>query len=225
MKKVTAILLGTLIASSAALAQTNQVLSRNAVGYVKKTVEADKLDFITMTFEALVPGGNTISNVVPVASNNTALIVWNPTSQEYITYLRSKGNWGVAGSNVLPRGQSFFLRSPAGNNQQFFMMGEVPDRFSAPTTSVSVVEGISAVSIAYPVDTVWTSTAIASSLANNDQLIIWDYASQNYITYLKAKGAWGVASNLVIKPGQGAFIRKFGAGTTTWQQPKPYTWP
>lgn len=225
MKKITAILLGTLIASSAALAQTNQVLSRNAVGYVKRTVNASQIDFFTMPFNSLAPGGNAISNVVPEAANSTQVIVWDPSIQNYVTYARAKGAWGAVGSNVLARGQSFFIRSPAGTNQTFFLMGEVPDRFNALTTTVSIVQGISAVSVAYPVDTLWTSTTAAATLANADQLIVWDTGITNYITYAKSKGAWSAATNLVIRPGQGAFIRKFGVGVTPWVQTKPYTWP
>ncbi len=225
MKKITAILLGTLIASSAALAQTNQVLSRNAVGYVKKTVgPSNRLDFVTMPFNSLSPGGNALSNVIPTAADSTAVILWNPGSQAYITLGRSKGSWGLVGSNVVSRGQSFFIRNPATTSQVFFLMGEVPDRFTSQTTTVQIVSGISAVSVAYPVDTLWTSTAAASLLADGDQLIIWDDVIQNYITYGKAKGSWSIATNLVIKPGQGAFMRKFGSGTT-WNQVKPYTWP
>ena len=225
MKKVTAILLGTLIASSAALAQTNQVLSRNAVGYVKVSIGDNQLDFLTMPFESLVPNGNVISNVVPVASNATQLITWDEGSQSYIAFTRTKGSWGTAGTNTLPRGKSFFIRSPAGIAQQFFLMGEVPDRFSAPTTTVSIIEGISAVTVAYPVDTAWTSTAAAALLQNGDQFIIWDGGIQNYIAFTKSKGAWGAATNYVLRPGQGAFLRKAATGVTPWNQPKPYTWP
>lgn len=225
MKKITAILLGTLIASSAALAQTNQVLSRNAVGYVKKAINADQIDFVAAPFVSLSPGGNALSNVLPVAANGTQYIPWDPTIQNYIPVTRSKGAWGASGSNIVSRGSAFFVRSPAGTNQTFFFMGEVPDRFTAPTTTVDSVQGLTALASAYPIDMLWTSTPLSQALDNGDQIIVWNTVITNYVPVSKTKGSWGSATNLVLKPGQGFFVRKFGAGTTTWSQSKPYTWP
>ena len=224
MKKVTAILLGTLIASSAALAQTNQVLSRNAVGYIKRTVPANGLDFVTLPFVNLSGSANTISNVFPAASNLTQISLWNVGDQKYDTYLRSKGTWGVAGSNVLARGAGFFIQTPV--QQEFFLMGEVPDRFSAPTTTVTMVEGIVALGLGYPVDVQWSNTAAATSLPNLSQFSAWNKATTSYVTLVKSKGGWG-ATPVTINPGDGFFVTKPSGtgGSLNWNQAKPYTWP
>ena len=224
MKKITAILLGTLIASSAALAQ-NEVLSKNAVGYVKRTVSDGALDLITVPFVNLNEANNTISNVFGAASNLTQVSLWIPSSQQYATFQKAKGTWGANGTNVISRGAGIFFRSPSGVSQDVFLMGEVPGSESASTTTVQVLEGLNALGMAYPVSTTWTSTTLSASLPNLSQISIWDGSA--YVTIQKAKGSWSEAGNaLVLDPGDGFFVRQPASSPTiNWQQSKPYTWP
>lgn len=225
MKKITAILLGTLIVSSAALANTNQVLSKNAVGYVKRTVPGGGLDLMTVPFVNLSQVNNTVSNTFPSATDGTQISLWSQGSQTYRTFIKAKGTWGNPGTNVLARGDAVFFRSPSASTQEVFIMGEVPDSATAPTTTVTVISGLNAVGLGYPVSTSWTGTTLAASLPDGSQISVWNGSA--YTTIIKAKGSWGASGNsLVIDPGDGFFVRSpVGAPTINWNQTKPYTWP
>jgi len=224
MKKTTAILLGTLIASSAALAQSN-VLSRNAVGYIKRTVPAGGLDLMTVPFENMSGSENTVSSTFSTLVDGSQVSVWNAESQKYQTFQKAKGSWGNPGTNVLARGGALFVRSPLVSTQEVYLMGEVPDAATAPTTTVNVVSGLNLLGSGYPVSTSWTGTTLAATLPDGSQVSIWDGSS--YVTIQKAKGNWGAAGNsLVIEPGAGFFVRSpVGAPTINWSESKPYQWP
>lgn len=224
MKKAFVVLVGFLVAVSAAVAQTN-VLSRNAVGYIKRDLAPGQLDLVSVPFNTLDGSANVLSNVFSSASNLTQVSFWDRGLATYRTYLKGKGTWGSAGTNVIPRGEGMFLKSPDSVGQTFYFMGEVPDAITAPTSKVFLAEGLNAVALAYPVALSWTSTPAASALPNLSQLSIWD--GSNYTTYLKSKGSWGAANSLIIQPGQAVFINKpaGSGGTYEWDQAKPYSWP
>ena len=208
-----------------ASAQTNQVLSRNAVGYQRIDLPAGGLEFICNQFNQLDSSPSVLSNALPAVSNNTQAILWDAGIQQYVTITRTKGSWGPGGTNPIQRGRGFFIRSPGGIQQTIYIMGEVPDRLTATQTVSYAVSGISALGGGYPVSTQWTNTQLALGLPNNDQVIVWDAAITNYLTYTKTKGAWGAGTNLVLRPGQAFFVRKNSAGTNVWTEVKPYTWP
>lgn len=225
MKKLAAIILGTVIAGSAAFAQATNVLSRNAVGYIKKDVGPGQLELVSVPFNPLDESANVLSNVFATASNLTQVSFWDRGLNLYRTIQKSKSTWGNAGTNVIPRGEGIFIQSPQSVAQTFYFMGEVPDSFTAPSTTVFIAEGLNAVALAYPVTLNWTSTPAASELPNLTQISFWN--GTNYQTYQKAKGSWGTASNLTIQPGQAIFIQKpaGSGGTYEWRQAKPYSWP
>jgi len=223
MKRIAAIL-AVFAAATAALGQTNQVLSRNAVGYETVSLPANTFQFVTMQFNNIDGSGLTVSNVLPVASNNTQCILWDQANQQYITLLRTKGAWTGGGTQSLTRGQAFFLKGAA-VDQTFYFMGEVPDSITATQTVSIAVPGFSAMGSGYPVATYWTNTAISAALSNSDQFIVYDTSISNYTTFAKSKGAWAAASTYVIQPAQGFFVRKFSINTNTWTEVKPYTWP
>jgi len=223
MKKTTAILLGTLIASSAVFAQSN-VLSRNAVGYIKRTVPAGGLDLVSIPFESMDGSGNTINSSFSGLQDGSRVSLWDAGAQSYKTFQKSKGSWGTPGTNVVLRGEALFLRAPAGSSQEVYLMGEVPDSTTAPSTTVSVVSGLNMVGSGYPVSTAWTGTTLSASLPDGSRVSVWDGSS--YVTIQKAKGSWGASGNsLVIEPGDGVFIRSQSGSTIDWNQTKPYNWP
>ena len=209
-------------------AQTNQVLSRNAVGYQRIDLPSSGFELVCNQFNQLDGSPSVLSNVLPAASNNTQVILWDQVAQQYVTITRTKGAWGTAGSggtNPVDRTKGFFLRGPAGVSQTVYIMGEVPDRLTATQTVSYAIQGFNALGIGYPVSMAWTNTTLAQSLPNNDQIIIWSSAVTNYLTYTKSKNQWNDGTNLVLRAGQGFYIRKNSTGTNTWTQVKPYTWP
>ena len=227
MKKATAIILGTLIASSAALAQTN-VLSRNAVGYIKVPVVSNKLYLVSNPFVPLDPTGDIVTNMLAAVPNGTIISVWNEGSQGYLSYTKSgRGAWdSAATTSRIARADAFFIRMPSAGTSTVFFMGEVPDRFTAPTTTQSRVSGLTMLGFPYPVETAFTGTPMAIAAPNGSIISVWDSDTQGYVSYTKSgRGAWDSgAASAVVKPGQG-FVINSSAAANNWNTAKPYTWP
>lgn len=229
MKKALIIALGLAFASSA-FADTNAVLSKNAVGYVKvDLIATNKLHLIRNDFIGL-DAPIAISNTFAALPVNTEIIFWNKSSQSYRSPIgKTAFGWGSAGSNILPRGESFFLRTPssATNTAQYsvYLMGEVPDQITSPTSTHSIAAGIGLEGYAYPVATSWTNTALAKALPVNSEIIVWNNAAQSYNAAIgKTAFGWGASGNaLILQPGQGFVVRSPSAVNA--EQAKPYTWP
>jgi hypothetical protein len=99
MKKILCLVAILIVAQTVAQAQT-QVLSRNAVGYVKITAERGKLVLGRSDFESLDgSGGITVSNLfgdqVPA---NSAVYLWDRASATYKSITKfARGGWGTGG--------------------------------------------------------------------------------------------------------------------------------
>lgn len=230
MKKITALLLGSLIASSAAFAQTNAVLSRNAVGYIKIPLESNKLYLVSNPFVNLQAGPQLLSNVFAAVPPGTTISIWNEVDQAYQVYLRNtRGVWsGAAATATVARADGVFIDTPATNPPvDMFLMGEVPDRFTAPSNFVQRTPGITMIGHPYPVSVLLTSTVMAATVPANTVISVWDPAINNYNIYLKNnRGAWvGSALTAVLQPGQGLVINSTSTLGQTWWERKPYTWP
>ncbi|RKX32994.1 MAG: hypothetical protein DRP22_01375 [Verrucomicrobia bacterium] len=209
-------------------AQTNQVLSRNAVGYVQVSVPSGGYALVSLNFESLDGSDLTIADVVgdqlPVGSYAH---IWDRNSKVYQSELRTRGGWSP-GTNVITRGVGFWLEVPSSaataSEHIVYVMGEVPDSFNqGATTTISNVQGLDALAYPFPSAVVWTNTALASNALVGDYLHVWNVTSQSYNSYLKTRGGWTTPDNFTIEPGQSFWFET--SGTQDWTEIKPYTWP
>ncbi|MCP5489142.1 MAG: hypothetical protein H7A43_10910 [Verrucomicrobia bacterium] len=227
MKKVTLALVGLAFAGSCAFAQTNQVLSRNAVGYVKVEVDKGELALVRMDFENLQGVDNTVTNLIgDQLPSGSSVLLWDKVAQQYTAENKIRSGWSP-GTNVITRGTSMFLKpsaTAASNTYTVFLMGEVPDRFTAPTTTVLGVTGLNPLGFPYPVQVAWTNTGLAKNSVSGDSLLVWDQNIQNYVAYNRTRSGWGAGETLVLQPGQGFWFRNV-TSTQDWSEVKPYTWP
>lgn len=222
MKKL--IIVTLVVISVAAVAFGQQVLSRNAVGYQQISLQKGRLAIVRHDFEELDTYIN-VSNVFANLPVNSKIHLYQGSTYNTVTKT-ALFNWGAGGSNRLDRGQSFWVEIPAtaaSNFYQVFMMGEVPDRFSATDTVVAVRSGLTMAGYGYPVDVYWTNTSLAKMAPINSKIHIW--AGTNYVSHTKtALFGWGSAGNAqVITPGMGFWCQ--WAAATNWTEVKPYTWP
>lgn len=227
MKKIIVGLAVVLLLQAAAMAQT-QVLSRNAVGYVKITAERGKLVLGRLDFEAIGGGGIAVSNLFgDQLPANSQVYLWDRASAQYKTCFKAaRGGWS-GGSNIVTRGEGFWVRVPAAaasNAYDVFLMGEVPDRFTAPTTTIANLSGANMLGYPYPVQRYWTNTTLANEAPANASLYLWNATNQAYEVHTKTiRGGWATATNVILHPGVGFWLRN--TGTVTWVELKPYTWP
>jgi len=203
-------------------AQTNQVLSRNAVGYVKVTCPRGGLVLVRMDFESLdgsdLHAEDVFGDQLPIG---TKIYKWDPTLASYVMDNKTFAGWGT--NIVFERGMGFWISVPdsaASNEYEVYMMGEVPDRFTAPTSTVNISSGLTLVGYAYPTDILWTNTTLAKQAQIGDKLYYWD--GTNYVLNNKTFAGWA-DPNLVITPGMGFWFKT--SNDTNWLESKPYTWP
>ncbi|MCO6400105.1 MAG: hypothetical protein J5I99_02600 [Verrucomicrobia bacterium] len=230
MKSKLAVLVGALLLAGSAYAQTNQVLSVNAVGYVKvDLIATNKLHLLANNFEPL-NGPIAISNTFASLPPGTSVILWDKAAQAYKPAInRSVFGWPVAGSNQLIRGESIFLRTAGASTNvstyPVYLMGEVPDSDTAPTSTYASAAGITFVGLPYPVQTWWTNTALSMALPAGSSLYVWDSAAQGYSPSMsKSVFGWSAAAKaLVLQPGQGFFV--VTTNVVNYSEVKPYTWP
>jgi hypothetical protein len=222
MKKILLLVLAVTMVGSLAFGQT-QVLSRNAVGYIKVNIEKGKMMMIQTPFENLNGSGQYVVGEL-LGSNfpsGATAYFWNKDRQSY----QSEGfvtRW-IPGTNKFSRGMGMFLKIPASaasNSYDVFMMGEVPDKTTAPTTSMFIVQGLQMMGFTYPVATPLSNTLLATTAKRGDTLYYWktnqSWGSEGFIT------RW-VPGTLVMEPGQSYYYKTTNA--QVWTETKPYTWP
>lgn len=222
MKKIMAVTAAIVLAASL-VAWAQQVLSRNAVGYQRVTLAKGSLSILRHDFEPL-DTPLAISNVFAGLPLNSKVFLWRPDQSGYIIATRGLTGWGTDGSNILTRGRGFWVQIPvsaASNFYDVYLMGEVPDRFTAPTSVVAVAAGLTLAGYPYPVEIAWTNTTLAKMAPMGSKLFVWD--GTNFIPYTRGLTGWGAATNLLVRPGMGFWLQ--WASATNWTEAKPYTWP
>jgi hypothetical protein len=245
MKKILLLVLAVTMVSSLAFGQT-QVLSRNAVGYVKVEVLSNNLALCSLNFYAFDMTISSIFTNQLVGGANFAVsdqvIKWDPIGKTYLIFWKTTGGrWSQYPStalttNILEPGESFWIKNGRASNQTVYLMGEVPDRISAPTQEVTVVTNVSMVSYSFPVVMAITNlnTPQARGGANfavADNIIKWDPVGKTYITYWRSSAVtnWrryplaGLTTD-TLAPGEGFWYKRL-ATNFVWTEVKPYSWP
>ncbi|MFH0879389.1 MAG: hypothetical protein V2A34_06720 [Lentisphaerota bacterium] len=247
MKKMLVITLGLALIASSAIGQ--QVLSRNAVGYVRVDARSNGYTLATVPFNAfsntiagifagqLVGGSSfgTSDNVIKYLPGTGYITFWKTTAGQW----RQLGE-GVETTNKLYPGEAFWVVNKRVTNQVIYLMGEVPDSFAGDATqTLYAVQGYQFQAYGYPVEIAITNTTLTngaqrgSSFGTSDNVITFDAAIQDYVTYwlsTTAGSSWrklGTGTNTTDKfaVGQGFWYKRYPASSRTWTEVKPYTWP
>ena len=225
-------MVGALAASVvAASAQgSGEVLSANAVGYIKKTLPAGgdlvamSIPLNSMTETDIVFGRTSVSQEAPVGAT---VSFWDEGAQVWIGGLKSTKGWAAAQSNkVVAPGEGFFLKGALTAVDPFdvTITGEVP---ADTTLSRSIVGGSSLGILAnpYPVDFKFGESDLAQQASVGSTVSFWDEVNQVWVGGLKSTKGWAAAqSNKVVAAGESFFLREVGSAAT-WDAAKPYTWP
>jgi hypothetical protein len=224
MKKTLLVVAGVLIASVIA-ASAQEVLSANAVGYIKKTIPADgglvplSIPLNSMTETDIVFGRTSVAAEAP---QGATVFFWTGLNWDGGT--KGSRGWAAAQSNrVIAVGEAFFLKGAAGDvAREVTITGEVPDD---TTLSKAVTGGgnLNPLANPYPVDFKFGESTLAANAAQNSTVFFWTGA--NWDGGSKGSRGWAAAqSNRVVQAGEGFFLQEVGA-SGAWVASKPYTWP
>lgn len=225
MKRIVSLVAVALVAGTMAYGQTN-VLSQNAVGYVKVTIDAGDLALLRYDFEQIDGSASTLSNTVgdQVPSGSNAYM-WDRSAKSWV--LAAKGTRGWSPDAAVARGDAFFLQVAAGAAEpayDVFLLGEVPGaNNNADSTVVDNVEG-DAVGFPYPAATALSAMDMATQAASGASVYLWDQVNQAWATPV-TKGSRGWASDPTIEPGEGFFIVTAVGAPIDATEVKPYAWP
>ncbi len=235
MKKTLWIAMVGALAASVVAASAQEVLSANAVGYIKKEVPpAGELVPITIPLEAMdsVDVIFTNTSVSTEADPGSIAYFWEPVGQNWQSSTKSTkdSKWGGAAvGKVMGVGEMFFLKSPATavDPKDVTITGQVPAT-NAPVP-VRVQGNLSAIGNPYPVDFVFTNSSLASGAANGSLAYFWSPAGQNWQSSTKSTkdGTWGGAAiGRTITAGEGFFLKDVTTDASReWSAEKMYTWP
>ena len=115
MKKLMSLVALAVVASVVA-ASAQEVLSANAVGYVKRTVPAGGYQIVSIPFDNIASedgsykfGDTQVAQDLPVGSG---VMFWNAESQVWAGGNKNAKGWPAAQSNrVVQAGEGFFIKS------------------------------------------------------------------------------------------------------------------
>jgi hypothetical protein len=219
MKRMISMVAGLCLIAGLALAQ--DVTSVNVVGYNTIDMVGGKYYLVTISFESF--GNSTLQDLIGTQiPDGSVAFIWDRNAKAYVQSNLGRGTWGTpGGTNVILRGDAFWLK-PAGtatNSVRFH--GEVPTSYNnASTTTVRVSSPIDAVGYAYPVDMVWTNSQLSKSAPDGSVLYFWSESSQGYTLYSKGRGAWGSPVGFTIQAGRAFWIKT--TNTIDWTEAMPY---
>jgi len=230
MKKTLWIAIAVALAASVIAVSAQEVLSANAVGYIKKTLPAGG-DLIalsaplnSMTDTQILFGATSIADEAPVGSE---VYFWDEVLQVWSPAAKSGKGWPAGAANrVLEPGEAFFLKGDAAavSDVEVTITGEVPED---ATLSRAIVGGSSLGTVGnpFPVDFTFGTSAVASNAAVGSEVYFWDVALQVWSPAAKSGKGWPAgAANRVILAAEGFFLKDLGVGSS-WDENKPYTWP
>ena len=230
MKKTLWIALVGLLLAGVVAVSAQEVLSANAVGYIKKTLPAGgqfvamSIPLDSMTGTDIVFGETSVADEAPVG---TEVFFWDIVNQGWNAGGKSGKGWGpYQTSYVLQPGEGFLMKSPVGSTEdiEVTITGEVP---ADAMLSRGIPGGDAFGSLAnpYPVDFTFGTSALASNAPVGAEVFFWDVVNQGWNAGGKSGKGWGPFQTAYeVQAGEGFLIRAPG-GAMTWDAEKPYTWP
>ena len=219
------------VVGSVVAASAQEVLSANAVGYVKRTIPAGgKFQIVSVPFVNLGSDDGSykfsdtqIAEDLPLLSE---VMFWDDTAQSWITGRKTGKGWTGLPTEPIKAGEAFFIKSPEASEEpiEVTAAGEVPDDTTLTRSYVGGGEAFSTASQPYPVDVMFGDTELATTLPLLSEVMFWDVDGQSWVTARKTGKGWQGVPDTPIQAGEGFFIKSSGAAGR-WDAVKPYTWP
>jgi hypothetical protein len=205
----------------AAVGFAADVKSVNAVGSIKIDIAPGELVLVSYPFIAL-EDYSLDTLIGDQMANGSIAHIWDSGINDYQSVARGRST-GWSGATVA-QGQGFWLQSTAGATQTVYLVGEVPAaNNNTETTTVSIVNIADAVGYTFPVDVMWTNTALAIAGSNGDTMHYWDRSIGDWSSNAKGRSTgWGSAEGLQLKAGEAFFYQPAGGADIDWTEIVPY---
>ena len=228
MNKKLWILVAGALAASVIAATAQEVLSANAVGYIKKTLPANGglvamgIPLDPMDEADVVFGNSSVAEEAPVGS---MVYFWDAGAQNWLPGSKTSKGWGAFATRVVQAGEGFFLQGNPSDatDRDVTITGEVPP-IAQLSRAIPGGGALGTVANPYPVDFVFGDSDLAVNASVGSMVYFWDVASQNWLPGSKTSKGWGAFATRQVLAGDGFFLQETGAGST-WDAARPYTWP
>ncbi len=211
------------IAVSAAVAQ--EVLSQNAVGYIKVNLPAGKFVSVAQPLNNMGKAENKFgeTSIAQELPQGSTVFFWSPEGQGWGGGGKSGKGWAGAESNkVIAAGEGFFIKSP--QDGEVTITGEVPDEPSLDRV-IPGNKAFGSLANPYPVDFKFGESDVAKNASQGSTVFFWSIDAQGWGGGGKSGKGWaGAESNRIVAAGEGFFLKE-AEGVTTITTVKPYTWP
>lgn len=226
MKKLMS-LVALAVVGSVVAASAQEVLSANAVGYVKRTVPAGGFQIVSIPFDNIASedgsytfGETQVAEDLPTQSQ---VMFWDAAAQSWKSGRKTAKGWQAMASQPIQPGEAFFVKGPdASGELEVTAAGEVPSEGTL-TRSYAGNSAFSIVASPYPVDVAFGDTEIAQALPTQSEVMFWDSAAQSWKTGRKTAKGWQAMASQPVQAGEGFFVKSASEGS--WEAVKPYTWP
>ena len=229
MKRVLGIVAGLMLAAGMVSAQTN-VLSQNAVGYVKVTVAYNSLYLVTVPYLQIDGSGNTLENIFGDQLPDFSTVhLWNGAG--YDSHLYLGGGAFTTPGVAIPQSAGLWIdtsTAPPGADVDVFILGEVPgSNNGSDTNTVTGLpgSGIELVGFPYPVTADLATAGLIGTLPDFTTIHQWTGGSYASALYL---GGGAFTGPVVVAPGEGFWLDTTTAlpgGAWDWTETKPYAYP
>lgn len=232
MKKTLWIAIAGALAASVIAASAQEVLSANAVGYIKKTLPAGgKLVAVSIPLDSMTEANNVFgrTSIAQEAPVGSLVFFWDDVGQSWILGGKSTKGWAAGQSNkVVKPGEGFFLQGPkaAAVDTEVTITGEVPPDATL-SRGILANKALSSLANPYPVDFKFGTSDLANQAPVGSLVYFWDQDGQSWVPGGKSTKGWAAGqSNRVVQAGEGFFLQQpSGAPAASWDAAKPYTWP
>jgi hypothetical protein len=230
MKKTMWIAMVGAFAASIVAASAQEVLSANAVGYIKKTLPADaKFIMVSVPLESMTETDTVFgrTSLAQEAPQGSMVYFWNVALQQWDLGNKTSKGWAAAQSNrVVAAGEGFFLKgsNAAPTAVDVTITGEVPDT----DPLVRAIPGSGAygtLANAYPVDMKFGESDVAKNASQNSIVLLLERSPAAMgLGQQDLQGLGGCSVEPRGEAGEGFFLREMGT-VTTWTKRQAYTWP
>jgi hypothetical protein len=202
--KLKSLLLASLLSAavSPALAQSSNVFSVNAVGYVNLSLAPG----FSMISNPLNATNNVVGTLFPDAPNGFVIFKFNPAANNYDLNFRNSGAWSVPNMALSP-GEGIFIFNNQASNVVVTYVGEVPQ--GALTNSLPT--GFTIRSSQVP-----QAGALESLLqfpgVSGDLVFVYNRVNNNYDIFVRGASSWS-PSDPNISVAQSFFLFRNVAGS------------
>lgn len=224
---------GLVSAHTPAFARSVTVAGINGVGYTQIPMYRGCLHLVSLPFDP-ISGGYGIENLLSGARcglpAGSKIYRWNAAAQTYHTSAETLVNMSglrwLPGTNVLERGQAFWIQIPSEAAQPTYTLNLFGKIIPVTNDISALPAGFSMVGFPYPVDYPLTNTTLSTASGGGDKLYAYDPTNDPHwrmFTWVNipAPPHW-TPDTFVFPFGGGVFLIRSTA--TNWSQPRPYSW-